>query len=206
MAGPKSAFDIRLPYVCIYNSILPIQSMAIEQEDVNPIKDELWPDEEVILTVRQRRVGPGGSMVTPTSVVATNKRIIIINRETLGLRHDIESVPYDHITSVRWEHGIISSSVFLRVSGFSTEKGFLKGKNDQEGEIDGLNNNDAKELSDYVEKMLSGEDKKDAQPPAGDAEGGGGFCSNCGAALDVGSKFCPKCGKKVELDLDSKQG
>ena len=173
--------------------------MAIEQEDVDPIKDELWPDEKVILTVRQRRVGPGGSMVTPTSVVATNKRIIIINRETLGLRHDIESVGYDHITSVRWEHGIISSSVFLRVSGFSTEKGFLKGKNDQEGEIDGLNNNDAKELSDYVEKMLSGEEGKDAQPQAGDAPGGGGFCSNCGAVLDAGSKFCPKCGKKVEL-------
>lgn len=168
--------------------------MAIEQEDVDPIKGDLWDDERVILTVRQRRVGPGGSVITPTSVVATNKRIIIINREVLGFRHDIESIPYDHITSVRWEHGIISSSVFLRVSGFSTEKGFLKGTSDQEGEIDGLNNNDAKELSDYVEKMLAGEENgKDQEQKAG----AGGFCSSCGARLEPGAQFCSKCGKKV---------
>ncbi len=171
--------------------------MAIEQEDVDPIKNELWLDEKVVLTVRQRRVGPGGSVVTPTSVVATNKRIIIINRETLGLRHDIESVPYDHVTSVRWEHGIISSSVFLRVSGFSTEKGFLKGTGEQEGEIDGLNNNDAQELSDYVEKMISGEGKPEAAPVGDAGAGGSKFCSNCGAKLGPSAKFCSKCGKKV---------
>ncbi len=186
-----------LSHVCIYNSILQITNMAIEQEDVDPIKSELWPDEKVVLTVRQRRVGPGGSVVTPTSVVATNRRIIIINRETLGLRHDIESVPYDHVTSVRWEHGIISSSVFLRVAGFATEKGFLKGSGEQEGEIEGLNNNDAQELSDYVEKMISGEGKPAAAPANAGGAGGSKFCANCGAKLDPGAKFCSKCGKKV---------
>ena len=184
-------------HVCIYNSILQITSMAIEQEDVDTIKNELWEDEQVVLTVRQRRVGPGGSVITPTSVVATNRRIIIINRETLGLRHDIESIPYDHVTSVRWEHGIISSSVFLRVAGFSTEKGFLKGTGGQEGEIDGLNNNDAQELSDYVEKMISGEGKPPVAPASAVGAGGGKFCANCGAKLAPGAKFCSACGKKV---------
>jgi hypothetical protein len=54
--------------------------MAIEQEDLNLVKSSLWPDEVVEITVRQRRVGPGGAVITPTSVVATNKRLLIVNK------------------------------------------------------------------------------------------------------------------------------
>ncbi len=131
--------------------------MAIEQEDVNLVKNSLWPDEVVELTARQRRVGPGGSVITPTSVIATNKRLLIVNKEVLGLRKDIESINYSQITSVRFEKGIISSSVFVRVEGYDTDTGFLKGTGKQEGEIDGLNNTDAAELADCIEKKISGE-------------------------------------------------
>ena len=51
---------------------------------VNAAKSILEPGEEVVMTARQRRVGPGGSVTTPTSVLATTKRVIIINRATLG--------------------------------------------------------------------------------------------------------------------------
>ena len=45
--------------------------MALDQSDVNAAKSILEPGEEVVMTARQRRVGPGGSVTTPTSVLAT---------------------------------------------------------------------------------------------------------------------------------------
>ncbi len=56
-------------------------------------------------------------------MIVTNKRIIIINRATLGIRKDFETIPFTQITSVRLEKGIISSSVFVRVMGFDRTRG-----------------------------------------------------------------------------------
>lgn len=175
--------------------------MPIEQEDLNLVKKELWPDEVVALTARQRRVGPAGDLINPTSIVATNKRIIIINKTTLGIRKDFESITYERITSVRMEKGIISSTVFVRVEGYDTDRGFLKGTTRQEGEIDGLNGTDAQLLSDFIEKRISGETPDGNQQKTGQSTSNptsaASFCSNCGAQLTPGEKFCPKCGTKV---------
>src|SRR5271169_2472068 len=100
--------------------------MNVDPNDLKAVQKILWPGEHVEGTVMQRRVGPGGSVTVPTSVIATDKRIIIVNRATLGLRHDYEVIPYSTISSVRLEHGIISSSVFIRVNGYDTDKGLLK--------------------------------------------------------------------------------
>jgi hypothetical protein len=139
------------------------KEMTIHPEDVQVAKDRniLWTEETVMVTATERRVGPGGSLITPTTVVATDKRMIIINRATFGIRTDYEAIPYNRITSVRMEKGIISSSVFLRVSGYSSpgagEQGFLK-PGEQEGEISGLRQQDAKDLSDFIGKMIAGID------------------------------------------------
>ena len=29
------------------------------------------------------------------------------------------------------------------------------------------------------------------------SKSGGSYCSKCGASIDLGDKFCPKCGKRV---------
>lgn len=178
--------------------------MGIDQGDVKLVKDQMFPDEAVAITVRQRRVGPGGSMVTPTSVIVTNKRLIIVNKESLGMRKDIESIPYKQITSVRLEHGIISSSVFVRVEGYDTDKGFLKNTGKQEGEIEGLKNNDAKEITEYINNMIAGDGadgsgvQQTQQPQQAAApKGKYVFCSKCGARMDAGAKFCDKCGTKL---------
>lgn len=167
--------------------------MAIDQAEVNSIREILWPDEKVLITVRQRRIGPGGSVTVPTSVIATDKRVIIVNKATLGIRKDYESIPYGQITSVRLEHGIISSSVFIRVQGYSRETGLLKsGK--EEGEIDGLNNRDASSLADHINQILdniafAGVQHPQAAPSL--------FCTKCGGKNTVGSTFCAKCGTKI---------
>ena len=135
--------------------------------------------------------------MTPTSVIATDKRIIILNRATLGLRQDYEAIPYTQITSVRLEHGIISSSVFIRVQGYSTDQGLLK-KGDQEGEIDGLNNTDAQTLADYINKRL--EDAGAYPTTEGTMPTGSQkfiFCSKCGTKNSADSKYCSKCGAEL---------
>ncbi|MGA3020654.1 MAG: PH domain-containing protein [Candidatus Micrarchaeales archaeon] len=172
--------------------------MVVSQEDVNAAKQILMPDEVPSVTVRQRRIGPGGSMVNPTSVIATNKRIIIINRETLGIRKDYETIPYAQVTSVRFEKGIISSSVFIRVQGYDRVKGLLEnGK--EEGEINGLTSHDAKILADFInQKILEIQEGgtgigDETRPSAGHK-----YCSRCGAKNDMDAEYCDRCGVKLE--------
>ncbi len=177
--------------------------MPIDSEEAEAVQDLMWPGEQIRLTVKQRRVGPGGSVMTPTSVVATNKRLIILNRATLGIRRDYEVILYRQITSVRLERGMVSSSVFVRVQGYDTDKGLLKnGK--QEGEIDGLNNNDAKALADFINQQLA--EFNGAGPAAEQggeqeeraAQGAYVYCSSCGARNDADALFCTSCGAKLE--------
>ena len=173
--------------------------MALDQSDVNAAKSILEPGEEVVMTARQRRVGPGGSVTTPTSVLATTKRVIIINRATLGVRKDFETIPYTQITSVRLEKGIISSSVFVRVEGFANEKGLLEGGK-EEGEIDGLSGKEAQDLADYINKMLL---QVQEGGNAGQAQNEGGYkdCSKCGTKNEADAKYCVNCGAVLETPL-----
>lgn len=177
--------------------------MKIDNDDVKEVKNVLWPNEKIMGTVKQRRVGPGGSVTVPTSVVITDQRLIILNRATLGIRHDYEVIPYNSISSVRLEEGIISSSVFIRVQGYDTDKGLLQ-KGRQEGEIDGLRNKDAKELANFINLKMQQRSQQQAPvpsaPPHEDMDtnvGGYMFCNKCGAKNSASASFCSKCGAKL---------
>lgn len=177
--------------------------MPIDSEEANAVRDLMWPGEQIMLTVKQRRVGPGGSVTAPTSVIATNKRLIILNRATLGIRRDYEVILYRQITSVRLERGMVSSSVFVRVQGYDTDKGLLK-RGRQEGEIDGLNNNDAKALADFINQQLAEFNGLETTgEPVGEqgqkaVNGAYLYCGACGARNDADARFCTSCGSKLE--------
>lgn len=172
--------------------------MAVDQDDVNAVKNILWSDETVGVTVRQRRIGPGGAITTPTSVIATDKRIIILNRASLGIRQDYEVIPYKQIASVRLEHGIISSSVFIRVQGYDKDQGLLKnGK--EEGEIDGLNNAEAQALSDFINRKLEDSGDGGSEPEGSNSDAGAfTYCAKCGTKNLSSAKYCSKCGARLE--------
>ena len=171
--------------------------MTVNTEEIKDIQDLISPGEEVELTVKQRRVGPGGSFITPSSVIATSNKIIIINRTNAGLRKDYEIVPYEKIASVRLAKGIISSSVYIRVEGYDREKGLLKnGK--EEGEIDGLNNRDAKDLADQINKKMESPSDLRADPGAAAPEGKFIYCQQCGAKNNTSAKFCSRCGSPIQ--------
>jgi hypothetical protein len=184
--------------------------MPIYPQDVAIAKSQLWSDETIQVTATERRIGPGGSLITPTTIVITDKRLLIVNRATLGLRRDVESIPYSSIASVRLEKGLISYSVFIRVSGYSSpgERGFLK-SGEQEGEISGLHKADAKAIADYIERVTSG--YAPVQPPQAQSQpysgqggsapsggsGGYSYCNKCGAKNPMNAKFCSGCGAKL---------
>lgn len=180
--------------------------MAVDEDDVKAVHDILVPEESVVITATQRRFMPGGSVVTPTTIVCTDRRIIILNRASLGLRRDYESIGYKQITSIRFERGIINGSVFIRVQGYDRDKGLLKSGR-EEGEIDGLKLDEAKEIADYISKRiveLEGDTSTSVQPPAPEKGAESGvigaavYCSKCGAKNPLSANFCISCGKPMK--------
>ncbi|MCW6159649.1 MAG: zinc-ribbon domain-containing protein [Candidatus Micrarchaeales archaeon] len=182
--------------------------MTVYPEDVNAAKKYLWPEEKVYVTAMQRKIGPGGALINQTSVIATDKRLMIINRETLGVRKDVETIPYNSIASVRLENGLISSSVFIVVAGYVSpkgEQGFLK-PGESEGEIGGLHKPDAKALADFVQKMIVGISPSETAGEGAGSQARGGqqatagayvYCSKCGTRNDASAKFCTNCGAEL---------
>ncbi len=187
--------------------------MTVYKSDYEAAKALLWPEETVEVTATQRQIGPGGSVITPTTIVATDKRVIIINRVTFGMRKDIESIPYNRITSVRFERGIISSSIFLRIEGFTEQTDALLKASKQWGEIDGLRHDDAKAMTDYINKMLStsnaeahpaheerrpsAQKEEAAAAPVHPGAGGHVYCWKCGSRNTIDSRFCSSCGVQL---------
>jgi hypothetical protein len=171
--------------------------MQVDQDELKAVKDILWQGEVVRGTFKQRMIGPGGSVTVPTSVVVTDNRVIIINRATLGLRKDYEVIPYSKIASVRLEKGIISSSVFVRVQGYDHDTGLLKNGR-EEGEIDGLHGNDAKDLAEFLNtKINQAIEPKQPGTQLDSNVGGYTFCPKCGTKNLGSSKFCTSCGAKL---------
>jgi hypothetical protein len=175
--------------------------VSVDAGESRLVKDMLWPEETIEETVKQRRLGPGGSLTNPTSVICTDKRLFIINKATMGLRKDFEVIQYRQIASVRLERGIVSSSVFIRVQGYDRDKGLL-GTGKEEGEIDGLHNKDAVALADYLNKKVAVAGERPAMnvqqaPPAEGATGAYVYCPKCGYKDRAETKFCENCGAKL---------
>ena len=163
--------------------------MGMDKKEVLGVASLLWPDETAEFTVKQKRIGPGGAPFNPTSVVCTDKRIIIINRSTFGMRKDYEMIMYSHVVNVRLERGLFSASVILRIAGGSTGRGFL-GVGKEEGEADGLRFRDAQLLADFINKKVIVTETGETGPHK--------YCLFCGAWNPKSAEYCSNCGVKFE--------
>jgi Bacterial PH domain/Short C-terminal domain len=91
-----------------------------DKEDLDEIKkiaEMLNPNEEVFVVARQSRLKPGGSHFTPNIVFATDRRIIIKDPSMLGLHEEVVDIPYDMITSIRLDKGVLSCNIIFRAPG-----------------------------------------------------------------------------------------
>ena len=92
------------------------------------IQKQLLEKEQVLLRVRQSRIGPGGSAVTPISIYITNMRVIYRKPIWVGLKSEIIDVNYQDIADIRLKRGIIHTDIFLK-SRFHTDEIAVKGTN-----------------------------------------------------------------------------
>jgi hypothetical protein len=88
-----------------------------DRDEIKKIAEMLNPNEEVFVVARQSRLKPGGSHFSPNIVFATDRRIIIKDPSMLGMREEVVDIPYDMITSIRLDKGVLSSNVIFRAPG-----------------------------------------------------------------------------------------
>jgi len=88
-------------------------------DEIIKIANRLDEDETVLMVIRQAKnpLKPGSSLITPDTIFATTKKIIIRNPSVFGLRHNIESYSYEQIVDVKLEKGMFSSSIAINVPG-----------------------------------------------------------------------------------------
>ncbi len=141
-----------------------------ELDEIRRIANRLDQDEKVRLVAKQSRMKPGGSaLATPNIVFATDKRIIIRNPTMLGMRENIEDIPYDKMTSVKLEKGIFSSTVLIRAPGLSEmsrvskSSGLIAWGRGEDGQIDALSKDKGEQLFTIIREGIDGTKKPSTQ-------------------------------------------
>jgi hypothetical protein len=144
-----------------------------ELEEIGKIINLLNSDEEVLLVAKQSRIKPGGSNLTPNVVFATDKRIIIRDPYMLGMRENIVDIPYDIITSVKLEKGILSSTIVFRAPGLinPTRLGLIDksigGSHPEDGAIEAIPKGKAEKLIEIIRQgMKNSKNINNQQIPA----------------------------------------
>lgn len=99
---------------------------ADELSEIDRIKNMLDAAEVIKMVARQSKFMPGGKLITPRTVFATNKRILIKDPNTLGLRADIDSIPYSQINNVKLKKGAFTSEITIESGQFKDDnQGFI---------------------------------------------------------------------------------
>ena len=128
-------------------------------QEVKKICEMLNPHEEVLVVARQSRVRPGGSAITPNIIYATNKRIIIRDPYMMGIKENIIDIPYDVITSVKLDKGLLSSTIRFEAPALVGSKrlgmidGIVNEENDHEGIIEAI---PKRKAEDVIQVIRSG--------------------------------------------------
>src|SRR5918995_7532198 len=128
--------------------------------EIEKIENILNSDEKVLLVARESRMMPGGSALTPNSVIATDRRVIIRDPYMLGLKAELIDIPYDVITSVKLQKGVFTSTILFKAPtmvnksklGLMDEN--ISGEDDQEGVIEALPKDKAEELLEIIRRRM----------------------------------------------------
>jgi hypothetical protein len=80
----------------------------------------------------------------------------------LGMRENIEDIPYDKITSVKLEKGVFSSTILIRVPGLSEisrvskSSGLIAWGRGEDGQIDALSKDKGERLFTIIREGIDG--------------------------------------------------
>lgn len=139
----------------------------IPQDELDKVRSLLDSDETILEYARQARLRPGGSIVTPNSIFATTRRIVIRNPMMLGLRDSAESIFYSDMTDVRIEKGVFAADLIitmpglaatgrLKINGILPVPGLFKGNQAvQSGMIAGIPKDKAEKIANIIRTKIS---------------------------------------------------
>ena len=139
-------------------------------EEISKIAEMLNPDEKVLLVARQSRIKPGGSHFTPNIIYATDRRIIVRDPYMLGIKENVVDIPYDIITSIKLEKGLLSSTIRFKAPGLmsSTKLGMMDsivdGEDDQGGVIEAIAKNKAEDLLEIIRSGMQDDGRGKSAP------------------------------------------
>lgn len=139
-------------------------------EEISKITEMLNPDEKVLLVARQSRIKPGGSLHTPNIIYATDRRIIIRDPYMLGIKENVVDIPYDIVTSVKLEKGLLSSTIRFKAPGLmsSTKLGMMDslidGEDDQGGIIEAIPKDKAQDLLEIIRSGMQTSSNRKSAP------------------------------------------
>lgn len=90
--------------------------------DIDPgVRKLLMINDDILLTAKQAKGVPGGSICTPNSIYVTNTRVIFKNPKLFGLKADIIDVNYRDISNVRLKRGMFSTEIYLNTRNRAEE-------------------------------------------------------------------------------------
>ncbi len=92
-----------------------------EQDEINRVKTFLEAAEIIKAVARQSKFMPGGKLITPRTIFATNRRLIIRDPNALGLRADLDSIPYSQINNIQLEKGAFTSEIRIKSGQFEND-------------------------------------------------------------------------------------
>ena len=139
-------------------------------DDISKIAEMLNPDEKVLLVAKQSRIKPGGSHFTPNIIYATERRIIVRDPYMLGIKENVVDIPYDIITSIKLEKGLLSSTIRFKAPGLmsSTRLGMMDsivdGEDDQGGIIEAIPKDKAEDLLEIIRSGMQNDGRGKSAP------------------------------------------
>lgn len=139
-------------------------------EEISKVTEMLNPDEKVLLVAKQSRIKPGGSLHTPNIIYATDRRIIIRDPYMLGIKENVVDIPYDIVTSVKLEKGLLSSTIRFKSPGLvsSTKLGIMDslidGEDDQGGIIEAIPKDKAQDLLEIIRSGMQTSSNRKSAP------------------------------------------
>ena len=139
-------------------------------EEINKVTEMLNSDEKVLMVAKQSRIKPGGSLHTPNIIYATDRRIIIRDPYMLGIKENVVDIPYDIVTSVKLEKGLLSSTIRFKSPGLmsSTKLGMMDslidGEDDQGGIIEAIPKDRAQDLLEIIRSGMQTSSNRKSAP------------------------------------------
>lgn len=121
-------------------------------KETRTILTNISQNDHIFYMAQQKRMS--GAVISPSVAITTSQRVILVHRWVGGLRSDIAFIPYENIVSVRISHGILFSSLFVRIKGSSHERGPRIAGDNEEGQINGLSRRDASLLLANINGIL----------------------------------------------------